>query len=116
MHAFELADLLAERSQKGSLYFEFLRVPDLSVGIYVLAAGETDAQQAHTEDEVYYVVRGRGHITVDGESRPVQAGSTVYVSAHIEHRFHSIEEELVLLVFFAPAEFAQGKVGEEEAN
>ncbi|MCB0124894.1 MAG: cupin domain-containing protein, partial [Caldilineaceae bacterium] len=61
----------------------------------------------HTEDEVYYVVRGRGQILVDGEDRSVQAGSIVYVAKGIEHRFHSIAEELQILVFFAPAEGSQ---------
>jgi mannose-6-phosphate isomerase-like protein (cupin superfamily) len=112
MHAFELADLLAERSLKGTLYLEFLHVFDLSAGVYVLPAGGADPQQPHTEDEVYYVVRGRGAITVAGESRPVQAGSVVYVPARSEHHFHTIEEELVLLVFFAPAEDARGATGE----
>jgi hypothetical protein len=28
----------------------------------------------------------------------------VYVAAQVEHRFHTIEEELQVLVFFAPAE------------
>ena len=112
MHAFELTDLLAEPSQTDTRYSEFLRVPDLSAGVYVLPAGGTDPQQPHTEDEVYYVVRGRGSITVERESRPVQAGSVVYVPARIEHRFHTIEEELVILVFFAPAEYAHGAAGE----
>jgi quercetin dioxygenase-like cupin family protein len=44
---------------------------------------------------------------VGGEERPVQAGSAVFVAAEVEHRFHSIEEDLVLLVVFAPAEYTQ---------
>ncbi len=37
--------------------------------------------------------------------RAVQAGSILYVAKNVEHRFHSIEEELTILVFFAPAEY-----------
>src|SRR5262245_38514968 len=112
MQVFELPELLAERSQKGTHYSEFLHVRDLSVGIYVLPAGGADPQQPHTEDEVYFIVRGRGSITVEGESRPVHAGSVVYVPARVEHHFHSIEEELEILVFFAPAEYARATAGE----
>jgi quercetin dioxygenase-like cupin family protein len=43
---------------------------------------------------------------VGEEDRGVQAGSIVYVAKNVKHRFHSIEEELRLLVFFAPAEYA----------
>jgi mannose-6-phosphate isomerase-like protein (cupin superfamily) len=52
------------------------------------------------------VVSGRGQINVAGEDRAVQAGSIVYVEKNVEHKFHSVEEKLVVLVFFAPAEYS----------
>jgi mannose-6-phosphate isomerase-like protein (cupin superfamily) len=103
--AFELDDLLAARAAAGRLYHEFIRTHDLSVGLYVLPAGGTDPQGPHTEDEVYHVVSGRARIRVGGQDRPVAAGSTVFVGADVEHRFHDIEEELVVLVMFGPAEY-----------
>ncbi len=106
MQAFEVADLAAQRAEAGRLYLEFLRVPTLSMGLYVLPAGGVDPQQPHTEDEVYYVVRGRGMIRVGDEDRAVAAGSIVFVAAGVDHRFHAIEEELAILVFFAPAEYS----------
>jgi mannose-6-phosphate isomerase-like protein (cupin superfamily) len=104
MRAYELADLLRQRAEGGQRWHEFLRVPALSVGVYVLAAGDADPQQPHSEDEVYYVVSGRGHILVADERRPVGPGAIVYVDRHVEHRFFDITEELTILVFFAPAE------------
>ena len=109
MDAFEIDQLLAEREQVGRAYLEFLRVPALSAGLYVLPAGEADPQQPHTEDEVYYVARGRAQIRVAGEDRPVGPGSVVFVAAGVEHRFHSIAEDLAVLVFFAPAEYSLGR-------
>ena len=106
MQAYELAQLISQRADSNKLYLEFLKVPDLSVGLYVLPAGGTDPQSPHTEDEVYYVVSGRAKILVAEESRDVQAGSIVYVGKNVAHRFHSIEEELTVLVFFAPAEYS----------
>jgi mannose-6-phosphate isomerase-like protein (cupin superfamily) len=85
-------------------YHEFLRVPALSAGLYVLGAGDADPQRPHREDEIYYVTSGRGMIRVGSEDRPVQSGSIVYVPPRVEHRFHSITEELRVLVVFAPAE------------
>lgn len=107
MDAFDLADLAARREGSGGPYLEFLRVPDLSVGLYVLAPGQPDLQQPHTEDEVYYVVAGAGRITVGDEVRDVRAGSIVFVAAAVSHRFHDITDELTLLVFFGPAEGAR---------
>ena len=104
MNAFEIADIIAQQADSNRAYLEFLRVPALSMGLYVLPAGGVDPQQPHQEDEVYYVIDGSGMITVGDEDRPVEPGSIVFVEAEVEHRFHSISEELKLLVFFAPAE------------
>lgn len=106
MQAYELADLIAQRADSNKLYLEFLKVPDISMGLYVLPAGGVDPQSPHTEDEVYYVVSGKAQIKVADEDRAVQVGSIVYVAKNVEHRFHSIEEELTVIVFFAPAEYS----------
>ena len=83
MQAYELHEIQQAHHAGGQLWHEFLRVPDLSMGLYVLPAGGTDPQQPHSEDEVYYVVSGRGQIMVDVEERRVQAGSIVYVAKGI---------------------------------
>ncbi len=104
MDAFDMGDLLAQHEARGRKYLEFLKVQDLSMGIYRLVAGETDPQQPHDEDEAYYVVSGAATVAVDGEDRSITAGSVVYVAKGVEHRFHTITEDLDLLVFFAPPE------------
>lgn len=106
MDAFEYLDLLAQRTASGQRYLEFLRKASMSAGLYVLPAGAVDGQQPHSEDELYYVIFGQGQIDVNGEHRPVQAGSTIFVAARVPHHFHSITEELRLLVLFAPPESA----------
>ena len=102
MDQFELSQLAFKREQSGQLYLEFLRAATLGAGVYELHAGDTDPQQPHTEDEVYYVAKGRASIQVDGESTPVGPGTIIFVEAGVEHRFHSIEEDLTVLVVFAP--------------
>lgn len=104
MEAFEIGSLQAELESAQRRYLEFLRVPSMSLGIYRLPAGATDEQQPHTEDEVYYVLSGRASVLVGEEEREVEAGHLIFVGAGVVHRFHSIKEELTLLVFFAPAE------------
>jgi quercetin dioxygenase-like cupin family protein len=93
-----------QRKQSGKLYQEFLRVPAMSAGLYVLAAGASDPQSPHHEDEMYYVVRGRARFRAGAEEREISAGSLLFVAAQVEHRFYDIAEELAVLVFFAPAE------------
>lgn len=104
MEAFEAEELIEERRAGGERYHEFLRVPAMSAGVYGLPAGAPDPQPVHAEDEVYVVLRGRGTLRVAGEDRPMSPGSIAYVAAGVDHRFHSIEEDLEVLVLFAPAE------------
>ncbi len=99
-----VAQIDRQRAQSGKLYREFLRVPAMSTGLYVLAAGATDPQRPHHEDEMYYVVRGKARFRAADEDREISAGSVLFVAAEVEHRFHDIVEELAVLVFFAPAE------------
>ena len=99
-----LAEIDQQRAESGRLYREFLRVPAMSAGLYVLPAGGTDPQRPHHEDEMYYVVRGRARFKADKEDREVSVGTVIFVAAEVEHRFHDITEELAVLVFFAPAE------------
>ncbi|MDP9869272.1 MULTISPECIES: cupin domain-containing protein [Streptosporangium] len=84
-------------------YAEHLRVPALSFGTYSIPAGATDGQSPHNEDEIYVVTSGRGSFTSGGQTVEVGPGTTLFVPAREEHRFHDITEDLVTLVFFAPA-------------
>ena len=99
-----LPEIDEQRAQTGKSYREFLRVPAMSAGLYVLPAGGTDLQNPHREDEIYYVVRGRARFKAGSEDREVAVGSVIFVAAEVEHRFYDVTEELALLVFFAPAE------------
>ena len=101
---FTLSEIDAQRASGNKRYQEFLRVPAMSAGLYVLPAGGTDPQRPHHEDEMYYVVRGRARFRAGEEDREVSAGTVLFVAAEVEHRFYEIKEELAVLVFFAPAE------------
>lgn len=101
---YELSKLQKQRQSIGKSYLEFLRVPMMSAGLYNLPAGSTDPQKPHKEDEIYYVVRGRARIRIEDDDQPVAAGTIIFVEAAAKHGFYKIEEDLELLVFFAPAE------------
>ena len=109
MDAYETSDLIAQQKGSGKLYLEFLRTASLSTGVYTLPAGSRDPQQPHTEDEVYYVTHGRGMIRVGEDERAITVGSIIFVAANVVHYFHDISEDLTVLVFFAPAEYANRK-------
>lgn len=97
---FDLAKVVERAENSNAPYLEFLRVPQLSCGIYTLVVGSTDNQTSHDEDEVYFVLKGRGTIEIAGEQRKLGPGSILYVPADTEHAFEQIDEDMSLLVFF----------------
>jgi quercetin dioxygenase-like cupin family protein len=102
----DMAAVERRRSQRGIPYLEFLRETSLSAGVYVLTVGGIDGQSPHKQDEMYYVLKGKGRMRAGSQDQSVTRGSLIYVAAEVDHRFYDIEEELTVLVFFAPAETA----------
>jgi mannose-6-phosphate isomerase-like protein (cupin superfamily) len=86
MDGWTVTGLESLRRSQGDPWLEFQRSPDLSTGLYVLAAGEADPQQPHTEDEVYVVVSGRGRFVTPNGETAVEPGSVIFVPAFEEHR------------------------------
>jgi mannose-6-phosphate isomerase-like protein (cupin superfamily) len=99
--SFDLENLTTAQRDSGEPWLEFLRVPALRAGLYVLAPGAWDHQTPHEEDEIYCVVAGRATFEAGDERREAVPGAIIYVAAHQEHRFTNIVEELRVLVFFS---------------
>lgn len=99
MEQFKISKLRSSSQE----YKEFVRTPDISAGVYRLAAGAEDKQTPHTEDEIYYVVSGHGRLGAAGRDTDVSPGDILFVPRMEPHQFHDIDEDLVLLVVFGPA-------------
>lgn len=98
---FVFSKLNEQRNAENKAWLPFLEKDTLRCGVYHLEAGARDTQQPHAEDEVYYVVSGKGHFEVEGNTVEVGPGSIIYVDAGDQHRFMDIEEDLSILVFFS---------------
>jgi mannose-6-phosphate isomerase-like protein (cupin superfamily) len=103
MEVIQPAGRWADPDATGATYIEHLATADLSLGTYSLRAGAADPQSPHTEDEIYVVTTGHAQFTGGEQTVAVGPGTVLFVPAKEEHRFHDITEDLVLLVFFAPA-------------
>jgi quercetin dioxygenase-like cupin family protein len=98
---FQMSELESRRAASGKDWLPFFQVPALRTGLYVLPAKGVDDQTPHAVDEIYHVFRGKAVLNVDGLDHPVEPGAVIYVRAGVPHHFHSITEELHVLVFFA---------------
>ncbi len=86
---------------KSDTYFHtFINNDNLAVGILRLEPGKEDTQEPHETDEVYYVVKGDGFLTINEKNYPVSEGLSYYVARKVPHRFHGNTKELVVMYFF----------------
>jgi mannose-6-phosphate isomerase-like protein (cupin superfamily) len=76
---------------------------NMSLHYWYLAPGEEDDQIPHKQDEAYFILKGQGKVTVNGEERPVREGDLIFVPRCAAHRFHGYDETgLAILIFFSP--------------
>ncbi len=106
MELHNVDDIIRSWTAGSPPYLEFLRTAAMSAGVYRLPAGGIDPQRPHREDELYLILRGQARMTVGERDATVGPGSVVYVAAGVEHRFHSITQDLDVFVAFSPAESA----------
>jgi mannose-6-phosphate isomerase-like protein (cupin superfamily) len=102
MHSFGVGPVLERLRASGGGYEIVHESPGLELGVYVLVAPEPDRQQPHEDDEIYLVLEGTGVLEVEGESVPVEEGTTVFVEAGADHRFTAYEHLAVFVVFARP--------------
>jgi mannose-6-phosphate isomerase-like protein (cupin superfamily) len=60
-------------------------------------------QTPHAQDEIYFVVRGRGVLLHDGKREPFESGDLLFVAAGIEHQIDDISKDFAMWrVFYGP--------------
>jgi len=106
-NTFAMDEIETKLKKSKQSYRTFLNIKTMNTGLYYLPKGAVDHQTPHQLDEIYYVISGQGKMKFgkgeDAEDRPVKKGSVIFVKAGEEHRFHSITEDLRLLVVFSTA-------------
>jgi mannose-6-phosphate isomerase-like protein (cupin superfamily) len=60
-------------------------------------------QRPHAQDEIYFIVRGRGVLTHDGRRDVFESGDLLFVAAGIEHQLEDISGDFAMWrVFYGP--------------
>jgi len=93
---FELNKLLSELDGRGGYFIDFVSTRGIQAGIIRLHPGENDTQEPHSVDEVYYVIQGNVFIKLNGKDHQIREGTSIFVPAKADHRFHGNRQHLVL--------------------
>ncbi|MGB8938000.1 MAG: cupin domain-containing protein [Candidatus Nitrosopolaris sp.] len=96
---YELNNLLSELDGQGGYFIDFISTGGIQAGIIRLHPGENDSQEPHSVDDVYYVIEGNGFIKLDGKNHQIKQGTSIFVPAKADHRFHGNKQDLV--IFYA---------------
>jgi mannose-6-phosphate isomerase-like protein (cupin superfamily) len=60
-------------------------------------------QTPHAQDEIYFIIRGRGVLIHDSKRDPFESGDILVVAAGTEHQFEDTTDDLALWrVFYGP--------------
>lgn len=98
--SFQFADLPGRRSADPLVDVDSAS----SVRFVTLSYTEDRTAHYHPEsEEIMYVVKGRGHIWIDGDRHPVEAGDVVHVAtgrAHATVPDPSSDSDMELVCFF----------------
>jgi len=93
--------------QIGRLFRDRLTLP-IHVQIWELEPGVSEGDHTHQSndpgdnyEELYYVLAGRGELTIDGAARPIAPGDAVLVPTDVDHGLRALGDEAlrILLIF-----------------
>ena len=101
-HRFPVAEGLAQLpTPDGKRFSTLFRHGTMSLEVY--APRGTDPQQPHLQDELYFVVSGRGDFVVNEQRLSFQPGDALFVPAGAIHRFENFTDDMaVWVVFWGP--------------
>lgn len=97
---FDTNEYLKKIAKSDTYFHTFLNKENIAAGILYLGPGDEDTQEPHESDEVYYVVKGDGFLTINGKDHVISEGMSYYVAKKISHKFHGNKKDLVVMYFF----------------
>ena len=78
----------------------------LTTGIAEMIPGTLLPLHHHEPEETYYVISGRGHVTVDDSTASLSPGASVFIPSNAKHSLRCTgSENLIFLFTFAADRF-----------
>ena len=80
---------------------------DLGI-LYLQPRSKTLPNKHPQSEEMFYVLKGKGSITVEDETEEIEAGVAIYIPENVVHYFENTQDEdLVFILMHAPPERAE---------
>jgi len=99
--SFTMEQIEKERIKDQNVWNPFLKRPSMTFGLYMLPKSVNgDSLLIHRWDEVNLITNGNGKFQVNDQIMDVKPGDIIYVQKGNGHFFHSIQQDLDILIFF----------------
>jgi mannose-6-phosphate isomerase-like protein (cupin superfamily) len=93
-----LSDSIDKLNNFGLEFIELFRREKISVELY--RPDKIDRQQPHLQDEIYFVLSGKGDFYCGGETVKFDKGDLLFVPGGVEHRFENFTDDFITWVVF----------------
>ncbi len=86
---------------------DLLPAKNFTAGYVVIQPMGRVPLHAHSNEEIYILVKGVGKITVASKEETVEAASAIYIEPHSEHLLQNTgEDEMIMIFVYSPAGMA----------
>lgn len=69
------------------------------LGVSTFTPGTDTPQKVHEEEELCFVTKGKGSITVEGKEFPYTSPSAIYIPAGVPHGVRNTGDEDVVMIY-----------------
>ena len=76
----------------------------MTAGIAECAAGGELRLHRHAQPEIYYILEGRGVVSIDGQERHVTPGIAIFIPGDAEHGLRGDADSSVKLLYVFPTD------------
>jgi quercetin dioxygenase-like cupin family protein len=113
MHTINLKDVNAKELPGRKVYVlsEQFAASHLTVGICEVPPNSTMLPHRHSQEETIYIIRGYGHVVIDGEEEPVSPGTLVFFPSDSQHCTSNETDEVMQFMFCFSPQVVLGSYG-----
>ena len=69
---------------------------NISIQISEVPVGSEQPIHAHEPEQCYYIIRGKGFMIIEGESKEVSEGDAIYIPSNHKHGIKNISKNLLI--------------------
>jgi|SRR5699024_468712 len=81
-----------------------VKAEHFTLGHVVIEPGGLVPKHKHFQEEVYYIIEGKGEIELDNNIHNIEAGDAIYIESNVSHELVNIGDENMIMMFvYSPA-------------